>query len=382
MLLLEYRMEETASAISEIYRSGYSLGPEASKRIHGYAVYSWSGIRLLSTGKVPASLNTDWSYERTAIFSPDYKEGAITMVWRIGFVPPTLGSHESLRRMLELVQRGTNAPAFIYLRLDAGRELKMQRVYTGASVGVPIVFALILSFIGLLSNRNWNYKRRIEGQQHLVQLGQAARTLSHEIRNPLSAIQIQTGILRKTLSQDRHTGIAVIEEEVERLRLLVERIGEFIRNPAGTQEPVELRGFITDLIGFYEWNVVFKFASEENLYVKFDRDRLRSLLENLVRNARESAERETSVEIGVGAAGKKIEISVADDGDGLATDQIERLFDPFYTTKDKGSGVGLAISKRFVEAAEGSLTLKPRKEGGTVATVLLPRVLVLAEKTD
>ena len=99
-----------------------------------------------------------------------------------------------------------------------------------------------------------------------------------------------------------------------------------------------------------------------------------SLFENLLKNAVESTDGDSKMEISITASRDRVRISVLDRGDGIDDEDHDRLFDPLFTTKDTGMGIGLAISRRFAEAAGGTLTLLPRKEGGTEARIDLPRI--------
>ncbi|HOV37506.1 MAG TPA: HAMP domain-containing sensor histidine kinase, partial [Spirochaetales bacterium] len=231
-----------------------------------------------------------------------------------------------------------------------------------------------------------------EKNRELVRLGEAARTLAHEIKNPLGVIRIQTGTLQKVLPAEYHKNLTVITEEVERLRLLVDRVGEFLKNPVGDPVPVAVAGIVEELIQRFPFPIVYSSALKENLWVKIDRHRFRTVLENLMKNAVESlteaqvreavgqqrtdesaAKDDLPVCVEVSADEKLVEIRVLDRGTGLPPEAGERIYDPFFTTKPNGSGIGLAVSKRFVEAAEGSLEVKPRTGGGTEARVILPR---------
>ena len=98
-------------------------------------------------------------------------------------------------------------------------------------------------------------------------------------------------------------------------------------------------------------------------------------MENLVRNAHESYPDDAGAgEVGLALAGRKgiVVIAVRDRGRGIPSDRAEKVFDPFFTDKVHGSGVGLSLSRRFVEAAGGTLTLVPRRGGGTEARITLP----------
>ena len=119
---------------------------------------------------------------------------------------------------------------------------------------------------------------------------------------------------------------------------------------------------------------------DPSVLVLFDPHLLRTVLENLLKNAVQSVEGrppadsgEEAVRVEVGTLKGSAVIRVLDRGKGLPENADDRIFDPFYTTKTKGSGIGLAVSKRFVEAAGGSLRIGPRDGGGTEAVVTLPR---------
>lgn len=112
------------------------------------------------------------------------------------------------------------------------------------------------------------------------------------------------------------------------------------------------------------------------MYVSFDRNRLRTVLENLLKNAAESGGEATPFSIFLQASRQRVEVRIVDRGSGFPDELREKIFDPFYTTKVKGSGIGLAISKRFVESQGGVLHLENAREGGTEARVSLKRIFV------
>jgi two-component system sensor histidine kinase HydH len=126
----------------------------------------------------------------------------------------------------------------------------------------------------------------------------------------------------------------------------------------------------------YDREITYTNESGAELEIRFDRQRLRSVLENLLNNALESqgaAADRKPVEILLSVLKGKIEIAVLDRGEGISQEKGEKIFDPFYTSKINGSGVGLSISKRFVEAAGGKLSVQNRKGGGSEARIVVPR---------
>ncbi|PIE03973.1 MAG: two-component sensor histidine kinase, partial [Spirochaetales bacterium] len=229
-----------------------------------------------------------------------------------------------------------------------------------------ILFASALLFVFRLYNSNRALLVKAEHDRQLVQLGQAARTLAHEIKNPLSALKIQRDLLSKKLPDEHKRNLDVIDRELTRLNTLVNRVGEFLRNPKGMPEEMELCHFIRELYG--ERTHVTVLCPAGSALVYMDKERLHIILDNLVNNAIESG---GSAEIRITDSKEKPGFTVADNGSGIAEEIRERLYDPFFTTRNNGSGLGLSIVKRLVEAAGGSISIKNRKSGGALVTVEL-----------
>jgi len=266
-------------------------------------------------------------------------------------------------------------PLYVYVKLSTHTFFANRNLLTLALILVPIALGVAMAVVWLFFIRNRRYRAKIESQEHLVHLGEIARTLSHEIKNPLSSIRLQTGIMRRVRGGESPRELTLIEEETDRITQLVERIGEFLRDPIGNPEEIEIAGFLKDLVSRFEWKVEGFASPGEAVYVSFDRNRLRTVLENLLKNAAESGGEATPFSIQIVSTRQRVEIRIVDRGVGIPEGLREKIFDPFYTTKVKGSGIGLAISKRFVESVGGTLQLENAKECGTEARVTLKRVL-------
>ncbi len=183
---------------------------------------------------------------------------------------------------------------------------------------------------------------------------------------------MQTELLRRAGASARE--LAIIDEEVERLNLLSRRVGDFLRSPGGSPERVILAEYLEDLARRSPWPMRLSEALPR-VAVSFDRELLRSVVENLVRNAWESyGERsgERLIDVGLSRDNGRVVLTVSDRGAGIPAGAEEKVFDPFFTDKIHGSGIGLPLSRRFVEAAGGTLSLRPREGGGTEARVVLP----------
>jgi two-component system sensor histidine kinase HydH len=365
--------------------------------IVGFGLYGTDWKALNRFGTAPKDISkwiTESDLKKGRVNRVEFKGNRLVIVRSLGIAPM---GRESIRGMMwgrmkepmpPLMEPIPPLGRIVYLELDIRDWLTSQRLIQYGFYLVPLLLVLIVIGTTLLYRKNLSYRRNEQRNRELVQLGEAARTLAHEIKNPLGAIRIQTATLQKVLPEPYHRNLQVITEEVDRLRLLVDKVGDFLKNPTGDPEPVDVQGMVQDLLPRFPVPISFLPKSSRPLQVWIDRNRFRTVLENILRNAVESLgetigpmqEGEESgqsasprVIVETAAKGDRVEIRVLDRGMGLPKGAEDRIFEPFFTTKPTGSGIGLAISRRFVEAAGGTLTVLPRPEGGTEARILLPR---------
>ncbi|MDR1596114.1 MAG: sensor histidine kinase [Treponema sp.] len=231
----------------------------------------------------------------------------------------------------------------------------------------------LVFFVRTLYLRNREYRERIEAQKNLVVLGTAASTLAHEIKNPLLSIRLQTGILEKLLPEKSREELRIINEEVDRLSALSYRINDYLRDAAGQPAPLNIREVLAETsLRLCGRNIVEETPAQDAL-VFMDTERARSVIENLIRNAVESGSPENEICAAIlrHAESGSIVISICDRGRGIAEGDLKRVFDPFFTSKSTGTGIGLSISKRFVEAAGGAIGIENREGGGIAVFITL-----------
>jgi len=376
-LLLEYEAQRIAAALMEASRDGGELNGESlQERIVGFGIYTSQGAALQRLGSAPPFLQLpsgirEQELLRGPVLRLHEERRTLTLIRWVGMVPGMMDMHRRMPRMM----RPENSQ-LLFLELSVEGYWSTRRTFKTAGLLAPLLILLVIAFVGYLYHKNTLYRRTLASQQQLAQLGEASRTLSHEIKNPLSAIRIQTGILRKTLPEANHGDLRIIEEEVARLSLLTDRIGDFLRDPVGQPETIGLDSFVEEMILRYDRQIAYTNEGGSKIEIHFDRQRLRSVMENLINNALESqaaSPQAPSVQIALSRSKTRAEITVLDRGEGVPVDAGEKIFDPFYTSKISGSGVGLSICRRFVEAAGGALRVQRRREGGTRAVVSLPR---------
>lgn len=256
------------------------------------------------------------------------------------------------------------------LEVEAGEYWAAERFHRFLFPAAELLLACLVVLVRGLVLRNAEYRKRIEEQRSLVMLGTAASTIAHEIKNPLLSIKLQTSILLRTCPESASRELRIIDDEVARLSALSGRVSDYLRDPEGRPVTVEaaevastvsLRRLGRDIV-----------AVRGKAAVLADPARLRSVLENLLENAIESGGPEEELAVEVGAAEGEARIDVLDRGSGIAPGDRERVFDPFYTTKSRGTGIGLSVCRRFSEAAGGGISLEERQGGGTRARLVLP----------
>ena len=263
-------------------------------------------------------------------------------------------------------------PDIIYVKFDGTSYFNSVRRARIISIAGIAMMLMILLMILSIYNNNRKYRIQLQKNESLAKLGAAARTLTHEIKNPLSAMTIQSALMRKLMPDEFHQDLDVIDHEIARLTSLTNRVSEFLKNPSGDPRDIELVSFIRDIARLFPRNIEVK-TDTAKIIVSFDEDRARSVFENLMKNATESCEgRDPQVEVDIRMKHKAVTVLVMDRGDGLPNETKEKLFDPFFTTKIHGSGIGLSIAKQFVEARGGTLKIYDREGGGTTAEVNLP----------
>jgi signal transduction histidine kinase len=201
--------------------------------------------------------------------------------------------------------------------------------------------------------------------------------IAHEVRNPLAGIDLYAGILREELvdnpEQRRH--VARIERELDHLSLVVEDFLAYARRGPPELRPVELRallGEVAELVAGSEVIVVVDGVQGDDVKALADRAHLRRALLNLARNAVQATPAGGRVRLAVRRDGERARIDVTDTGRGIPAAEREKIFAPFYSTKDEGVGLGLAFVKEIVDEHGGTLEVVSEVDRGTTFTLWLP----------
>lgn len=216
--------------------------------------------------------------------------------------------------------------------------------------------------------------RELEAER-LRAFREVARRVAHEIKNPLTAMGIAVDQLGRTTGQSdsRTTAVEVLEAETQRLNQLAKEFAEFGRLPEGPKSEVDLVDLLMDLGKSAvpsEVDVSVR-ANGEPCKLLGHYEPLRRAFANLLRNAAEAMGGRGSIEIAVSRDGNGLAVTVADHGAGIPDDLRQRVFEPYFTTKSDGTGLGLALVRQTIEAHNGSITVAETPGGGATFSIVL-----------
>lgn len=230
------------------------------------------------------------------------------------------------------------------------------------------------------------YSELRRSQQKLVEsskfaaLGQMAATVAHEIRTPLVAIGgFANMLLRKRTSDDPDFNyINIIRDEALRLEDVLTRLLFYARPSTPQKEPNDLNAlveciihFMTNELNYNDIQVELK-LSPQLPQIAFDRKLMRQVIINVVQNAIQSMENGGTLSLYTFIQDRDALLEIEDTGVGIAEENLERIFEPFFSTKHAGTGLGLHVSQRIVASHGGKLTIESRKGSGTTVSIRLP----------
>jgi two-component system sensor histidine kinase HydH len=266
--------------------------------------------------------------------------------------------------------------------LEEGRTIPLEVIATalheedGAFLGSVILFRDMTEMRRL--------KQEVARNQRLASLGSLAAGVAHEIRNPLSSIKGFATYFRERYREnpdDRRTAETMISE-VDRLNRVITQLLEFARPMTMKRVPTSIQAVIRHALRTVEGQAREKTVVIETdlpaaiAEIPLDADRMSQVLLNLLLNA--IAATDAGERIGVSLArcdDRTIRIVITDTGAGIRQEDLPRVFDPYFTTKPAGTGLGLPIVQKIVEAHGGAIRLESEVGKGTTATLLLPSTI-------
>jgi signal transduction histidine kinase len=230
-------------------------------------------------------------------------------------------------------------------------------------------------------------ERQLEKAERLSALGQLAAGVAHEIRNPLNAISMASQRLKRDFKpvngeqvKEFETLTGVIRDEIRRLNGIIEEFLTFSKSRKLDLRDYSVSDMLQKIVNLMKEEaaargITFRtqWGSAETV-IPMDLDKLQQALLNLIKNAMESITGEGVITLSIENSGKeRIGIRIADTGCGMTPEEIERIFSPEYTTKEKGLGLGLPLAHEIIRGHGGDIHVMSLQGSGTTFEVTLPK---------
>ena len=209
-----------------------------------------------------------------------------------------------------------------------------------------------------------------------------ARQIAHEVKNPLTPIKLSAQLMKKAYDSGSadfdgifKSGVDTVIQQTEILRRIATEFSSFGKAMRLSPEPVPLDAFLGEIVSYYRGaeKIGVRLSCERALSVRADREALRKILVNLLENAIDAMPDGGEIAVSCRRDGGTAVVSVVDSGKGLSGEMQTRLFEPYFSTKTNGIGLGLAISQNLARAMDGEIRLRNREGApGVEATVTLP----------
>ena len=214
-------------------------------------------------------------------------------------------------------------------------------------------------------------------QAALARLGQLAAVVAHEVRNPLAGLRAGLQVVDHRIHEPRdHGAIAAMIQRIDDLNDKVEDLLLYARPRTPRPQSIDLKILMQDIVSSAAMSTrrhgLSIPISGEHTQAYADPDMLRAALLNLTLNACQAAPNQ-EVDVHIASNDALCQVAVRDRGPGIRPVIREQGFEPFFTTRVNGTGIGLAIVKRLIELQDGTVRLADREGGGTIAEVTLPR---------
>ena len=239
----------------------------------------------------------------------------------------------------------------------------------GEKIGYTFVFSDLTDIKSL--------QAQVELKHRLSQLGEMSAGISHELRNSMSVISGYATLLGKKVEDTNKSTVESITSEIAHMDQIISELLAFARPSVLNREDIDLNNLIEKTISSInvdKKDIEISVHADSPVSVKADGLLLRQALSNLLINAAESMSGQGKIDITLKQLKNKAEITVKDAGSGIPEDIRQKIFLPFFSTKQDGTGFGLALVQKIIVSHSGSIEVDSREEEGTAFRVVLPLV--------
>ena len=243
-------------------------------------------------------------------------------------------------------------------------------------------FACVIGRVQCAEIMEAQYDQLVKHTEKMSSLGRMASGIAHEINNPLAGILLySSNLINKVPEQSSlKEGLDIIISETTRCKGIIQGLLEFARDRELQKVATDINFIVKKSLKilkneFHLHHITIKLDLNDNLVpVYLDENQIEQVLVNILINATHAIDKNGTITINTGTNSKqdKLIVVISDSGCGIAQDQIDKIFDPFYSTKSSGTGLGLAVSYGIINNHQGNIKVASRLGRGTRFTITLP----------
>jgi len=289
------------------------------------------------------------------------------------FLFPKIKPDSDVEQLLRIVDQGWEAEF-----TDRDKTVKHIHIMTTT---IPGSSDLLVSLIDITQQRE--LERRLFRSEELAAIGELSAGIAHEIRNPLVAINTSASLLKDEagVSVEGQQLLGVVKEETDHLAAIVDDFLQFAKPKKSVFEEEDVNQLLKDVVKRYkdfdETKIEWIEKYDENLPSAYlDRHQFQQVITNLLLNSLDALQKSGRLTIQSQTCKKNqedcIQILISDTGIGIPSKELPKIFQPFFSLKEKGTGVGLAICQRIVDDHNGEIHVESKLKSGTSFTVTLP----------
>ena len=221
--------------------------------------------------------------------------------------------------------------------------------------------------------------KQLVAQERIAALGRAAAQVAHEVKNPLAGLLLYSMHLKSKASTFSETEASIVDKIVATINHLNQRVQQILglARPVNlTLRPADLNQMVNDVVELLRPqlttnNVEVRLSLGDHAYAMLDQSSMRGALMNLMLNAIEAMPNGGILSIALERT-ETLRLDITDTGPGIGEEEAKKIFEPFYTTKAQGLGLGMPYAKRIIEQHGGSLSLSSQPAAGTTLGITLP----------
>ena len=242
--------------------------------------------------------------------------------------------------------------------------------------------ACIIERVQLMENQQARFDHLATQMDKMLSLGRMAAGIAHEINNPLAGILLYSSNMSKKVPQGGplEEGLNIIIKETQRCKTIIQGLLEFARDREPQKVPADINAIMETALGILDNEFRLRHVdlelqlSENMVKTLLDENQIEQVFINLLLNAIHAVEENgrVTIQTAVDSENNKVQVEITDNGCGIAADDIKKIFEPFYSTKAKGTGLGLAVSYGIVKNHQGDIRVYSVPGKITRFTIELP----------